>query len=313
MKKIYAMFLLLAPAGLFAQAQVENGDFEGAWENVAGAEDEPEEWSSLKTADALTTLAPVVAFQGSGADCHGGTGCIKLVNISSIVVANGLLTNGRVHADLDPENGYVFTEASDPQWNTPFTDKPDSLVAWIKYLPQGSDTCKLEIVLHEDTAPGINPHDGTFDHWAATARYTSGATFSEWTRISTPFNYYTAADPDYLLMVISAGDSTSPVANSELWVDDIELIYNPIDTGGTGAGISEDQLTYSIVVHDNFVRVTVDDLENAAVQVMSLDGKVVYEEKLTQYISEIPMNVPAGIYVYNVRFGKHERRGKIKL
>lgn len=305
--------LLLTPWMALTQAQLENPGFEGAWENVSGSEDEPEQWSSLKTADALTTLAPIVAFQET-TDPHSGTYCIRLKNISSVVVANGLLTNGRVHADLTPSNGYVFTDTTATDWNYVFTDRPDSMVAWIKYSPQGSDTSKLEIVLHDNSAFGRNPHDGTYSHWIGKARYTTGASYASWTRISVPFSYFSAADPDYCLMVISAGDSTEAVANSELWVDDIELIYNPIDTTGTGTSIhTNDNTVYSVVVHNEFVRVSIDDLQNAEMVLMNLEGKKVYETKLTNYVNELNINVPEGIYIYNIRFGDAIKRGKVKL
>jgi len=144
-KTILLYFISLSAIG-FSQTQLENPGFEGTWENVSGAEDEPYDWSSLKTADALAALAPVVAFQ-EATNPHSGTRCIRLQNVTSFgVVANGLLTNGRVHADFDPALGYIFTNTTDPQWNTPFTNRPDSLVGWFRYDPSGSDKGKIEII-----------------------------------------------------------------------------------------------------------------------------------------------------------------------
>lgn len=226
MKKL-VLFALIAGAtlGLYGQTQLDNSGFE-TWENVSAPEEEPTNWSSLKTADALAWAAPVVCAQAGSA--HSGSYCVHLTNVSSWgVVANGLLTNGRVHADFDPELGYVFTEPTDAQWYQTFSDRPDSLVGWFKYAPQGSDKGKVEILLHDNTAQGILPETGSITHWVAKARYDIATTTSTWTRFSVPFNYFNGNTPDYILAVCSSGDSTVAVDGSELWLDDLELIYNP--------------------------------------------------------------------------------------
>jgi hypothetical protein len=211
-----------------AQTQLENPGFEGAWENVTGTEDEPVQWSSLKTADALASLAPVVAFQESSSP-HSGIRCIRLENVSSFgVVANGLLTNGRVHADFDPELGYVYTIPASPEWNTPFTDRPDSLVGWFKYAPQGSDKGKVEVLIHDNSQTGKLPETtAPQPNWVGKARYNVTAAAGSWTRFSVPFGYFNTNTPTHILVVLSAGDSTQAVDGSIMWIDDLELIYNP--------------------------------------------------------------------------------------
>jgi hypothetical protein len=229
MKKFILSFALISlTAVAFSQAQIENAGFELSWEDVTGAEDEPLEWSSLKTADALTAFAPVVAFKDN-TTAHTGTYCIRLkaVNTGFGPIANGLLTNGRVHADFDPELGNVYTDAGAPQWNLAFSDRPDSLVFWVKHVPVGADQSKFEVLLHDNTDDGELPHDGVTSNWVGKARADITATYNAWTRVSVPFIYYNTNTPDYLLSVISAGDSTMAVANTEMWIDDIELIYNP--------------------------------------------------------------------------------------
>lgn len=211
-----------------AQTQIDNPGFEGAWENVTGNEDEPIEWSSLKTADALATLAPVVAFQETNSP-HSGTYCIRLKVVNSLGVnANGLLTNGRVHADLNPANGYVWSNTGDSQWHQTFNDRPDSLVFWVKHAPQGGDKSKVEVILHDNTLQGQLPHTGTTTHWVGKARKDVTGSITSWQRMAVPFNYFNTGTPDYILITCSAGDSTIAVANTEMWLDDFELIYNPL-------------------------------------------------------------------------------------
>lgn len=222
---------LLTASILFGQAQIENPGFEGAWEtggDINGASSEPEQWSSLKSADALAWATPVVAFQETN-DPHSGTYCIRLKATDSGFgpIAAGLLTNGRVHADWNAENGNVFTNEGNANYNLAFTDRPDSVVFWVKHSPVGGDQSKFEIILHDDTDDGELPHDGNTANWVGKARITMDATYTTWTRIAVPFVYFNNSTPDYLLCAISAGDSTIAIEDTEMWIDDIELIYNP--------------------------------------------------------------------------------------
>ncbi|MBK9192533.1 MAG: PCMD domain-containing protein [Crocinitomicaceae bacterium] len=216
-----------------SQAQLENPGFEAGWENgadIAGAEDEPLQWSSLKSADAYTLVAPIVAFKET-VNPHSGTYCIRLLNVDTGLgpVANGLLTNGRVHAELVAANGYVFTNTSDTKWNTVFTDRPDSLVGWYRYDPTTGDQGKVEVITHTTAAlgklPGANYPE---THWISRARYDiTTSSPSTWVRFSVPFTYYSTNASEYILVVLSAGDSTNALIGSEMWIDDLELIYNP--------------------------------------------------------------------------------------
>lgn len=228
-KTLLISTIILFSGAAISQTQLENPGFEGAWQDVTGTEDEPIDWSSLKTADALGSLAPIVAFKET-TNPHTGTYCIRLLNVSSFgVVANGLLTNGRVHADFDPELGYVFTNTSDSQWNTAFTDRPDSLVGWFRYDPAGSDQGKVEVITHTAPPQGQLPSANYPEaHWVSRARYdVTTDSPSTWVRFSVPFSYYSTTPAQYILVVLSAGDSTQAVAGSQMWIDDLELIYNP--------------------------------------------------------------------------------------
>ena len=232
MKKtlLFSACLYIATVG-FSQVPFENASFEN-WDALGNPEEEPTQYSSLKTADALAGLAPQVLWQSGTA--HTGSFSARLVvapyNILVGLAPNGTMTNGRVHAELTASNGYVFTDAGNSQWNTPCTDRPDSLVGWFQYTPQNGDKGKVEVLLHDNTLIGKLPHDGTTTHWVGKARYDITTTTSSWTRFSVPFTYYNGSNPDYVLLVATAGDSLIAEAGSELLLDDIELIYNPAPT-----------------------------------------------------------------------------------
>ena len=208
-----------------AQQQLQNGDFE-IWENVGAATEEPENWSSLKTADALAGTAPQVLSQDPGR-LGGFSARLEAKSVFGIP-ANGIMTNGRVHADFNPENGYVYTDAADAQWHTTFTDRPDSIVGWFKYAPQNGDKGKVEVILH--TNQGQLPFDGFQANIIGRAKYEFTQAQADWVRFSTPFNYWTAGTPEYILTTITAGDSTISENGTVLWVDDVSLIYNEPST-----------------------------------------------------------------------------------
>jgi hypothetical protein len=211
----------------YLQSQFENGGFE-QWENVGSSTEEPLEWSSIKTSDvaSLNSVAPKVLFQST--DAHSGSYSIKLENKASFgIVANGTITNGQVHADMNPSNGYVFTNTSDTKWHTVFTDRPDSVVGWYKYQPSGGDKGKVEVILHTGLAE--NPENGTLVNWVAHARFNiANTTISSWTRFSVPFHYYSINSPQYMLAVLTSGDSTQAANASVAYFDDLEMIYNPV-------------------------------------------------------------------------------------
>lgn len=258
MKKILLLISLGIMAIGYGQTQLENPGFEGIWEDVPGDEDEPIEWSSVKTADALGALAPIVAFKSL--DAHSGTYSIRLKNALVFgIVANGILTNGRIHADFDAAAGYVFTDVANPAWNTVFNDRPDSLVAWVKYAPMGADEGKIEVILHDNSKMGLLPETESFDHWVGKARSPITSTAGEWKRIAVPFNYFKDSNPDHVLVVITSGDSTMAVNGSEMWMDDIELIYNINSVAITPADVQNNNID-----EDGDI-LTVEEFANAAV------------------------------------------------
>lgn len=230
MRKLYiAVTIFFVNVFASAQQQLENASFEN-WEG-SGASLEPFDWSSLKTSDNtfLAQSAPVVLFQDAGRD---GGFSVKVENKSALgIVANGILTNGRVHSDLNPANGYVFTDASDVKWNSPFTSRPDSIVGWFKYQPASAagnfDKGKVDVLLHK-TVNGQNPVGNTAANMIGKARYNLTETTLNWTRFSAPFDYSSTNSPDYILVVLTSGDSTSAITGSIAWFDDLELIYNPV-------------------------------------------------------------------------------------
>lgn len=204
--------------------QLVNEDFEN-WEHVGEPTEEPYRWSSLQTADALASSAPDGLDTTLG---HTGMYGVKLTVPNAVfgIVANGILTTGRVHASFNPEEGYVYTDVSSPEWYTPFVARPDSLVGWYKYAPTSGDHGKIEVLLHKGTHARIPRDATTISNQVGDATFQFTTAKSEWTRFSVPFHYTSSDNPEYVLGVIQAGDSTVAKVGTTVWIDDVKLIYN---------------------------------------------------------------------------------------
>ncbi|MCD4735656.1 MAG: PCMD domain-containing protein [Bacteroidales bacterium] len=215
----YVSFVLISYC--FGQQQAENPGFED-WEDVGLNVEEPVDWSSIKTSDNsfMNGLAPYVWDKST--DAHTGSYSVKVYNATVLsIVAAGTMTNGRVHADFNPENGYVFTDVSDDRWRTICTDKPDSVVVWVKFIPQGSDVGQVKAVLHSGTAKIPDP---SMSNYIAFAEINITSQTTTWTRFSAPFTYFNGNTPEYILFVLNSGGAVA-VEGSEAYFDDIELIY----------------------------------------------------------------------------------------
>lgn len=292
MNKLIFVIAGIACSLTVSAQQIPNSDFEN-WENEGAPTVEPLHWSSLKTADALASAAPTVMFQDPGRTGNYG---VKLKVSAPVfgIQANGIITNGRVHADYTPSKGYVYTNASDPQWNTPFTYRPDSVVGWYKYSPKPGDKGSVEMILHTGTHAQLPPDQATIDHEVARAKLWMTSATSTWKRFTIPFIYNNSTQPDYLLAVISAGDSTLSITGTTLWVDDIHLVYND-----TTMGVSHNPLDNCEIFNvKKTLHFRFPSFENATYKVYSLEGKILQKGKV---VPSVELNKAPGIYIVKVK------------
>ena len=302
MKSLHIIFALLIINGTLSQ-QLENSGFE-QWENVGTGEEEPLSWSSTKTSDnsSLNGLAPQVISRST--DAHTGTYAAKMVNKNVPfvnIVANGILTNGIVHTTTNPQDSYVYTDVNSSDHSQPFTSFPDSIVGWYKYAPQGNDVGNIQVLLHGSY--GQLPVDASTSI-IALAEFDFSAN-SNWTRFSTPFIYYpTINNPAYILCNISAGDSTQAVANSELKIDDLELIYNT-----TKIAVEPSNLVNVTYLNDHLQFSNVVNEINYATY--NLQGKLMNFGKIDRYNRNVRTTLESGIYIISVQSKDHHQSIKI--
>lgn len=302
MKYLHMIFALLMINGTTAQ-QLENSGFE-QWENVGTGEEEPLSWSSTKTSDnsSLNALAPQVISRTT--DAHTGTYAAKLINKNVPfvnIVANGIVTNGIIHTTTNPQDSYVYTDVNSSDHSQPFTSYPDSIVGWYKYVPQGNDVGNIQALLH--SSYGQLPIDASTSV-IALAEFDFSSN-SNWTRFSTPFNYYpTINNPAYILCNISAGDSTQAVANSELKIDDLELIYNTTtisneETNSLHVTYVNDHLQFSNVVKEiNYA-------------IYNVQGQLMNFGKLDRYNRNVSISLESGIYFISTQNKDHHQSIKL--
>ena len=302
MKYLHMIFGLLMINVTTAQ-QLENSGFE-QWENVGTGEEEPLSWSSTKTSDnsSLNGLAPQVISRTT--DAHSGSYAAKLINKNVPfvnIVANGIVTNGIIHTTTNPQDSYVYTDVNSSDHSQPFTSYPDSIVGWYKYVPQGNDVGNIQVLLH--SSYGQLPVDASTSV-IALAEFDFSSN-SNWTRFSTPFNYYpTINNPAYILCNISAGDSTQAVANSELKIDDLELIYNT-----TTISKEETNSLYVTYINDHLQFSNVVKEINYAIY--NVQGQLMNFGKIDGYNRNVSISLESGIYLITTQNKEHHQSIKL--
>jgi hypothetical protein len=218
--------ILLRGNILLGQQQISNSGFE-FWEEIRSGVNEPVKWNSIKNSDGSMAkkLAPEVISRSEVA--HSGKYSLKLVNKSTLgIVANGMITNGAIHGETNKDKSYVYTNAKSDEFSSKFISRPDSLIGWYIYTPQEKDSAMVVLLLHRDKV--TLPDHGTKKNWVGGVKLMLGATKKdEWKRFSVPVQYFRKdMTPQYMLIVLSAGNRKNAVEGSEAYFDDMQLIYN---------------------------------------------------------------------------------------
>ena len=256
-KNLILLLASLLPVLAQAQTQISNGNFE-TW-TFDGA-NLPNYFNSFQTADGSyasygydSSNRQVQRSTDTRPGSKGQYSChiwsrlveVKIIFFSVKATAQGNLTTGRVHAgstSADGKDNYNYSDRDGSNtlngFNNPcampFTGRPDSLVAWVKFTPDGTDTAnpyaKVAATIHSDF-DYIDGYAQSSDskYVVATAANNSIAkTNGQWKRISIPFNYTNnGAQPKYILLSIATNAVPGKGGNNDhLYIDDIELVYN---------------------------------------------------------------------------------------
>jgi len=300
MKKLLLIILvtLTFTFGLNAQnVQLENPGFE-EWEDVGVGQDEPVQWSTIKTSDnqTINNVAPVTWARCDTA--HSGNYSVRVYNLITLIgaVATGSVTNGRFHTTFNPEEGYVFTDPENSQWNRPFTARPDSIAVWIKFYPVDNDTLQAKFLLHKDEGTlAIMPENQ--DNVIALAQINLTGVYNQWTRVTAPFVYESDENPEYILAMLTSGAGLNAIAGSMALYDDVEIVYGP---DAVGDNVFENTNVYFA---DGTIRVR--NLpaghDNLYIEVIDLSGKVIIKRQIISDGIDISNSgIKQGIYIARI-------------
>jgi hypothetical protein len=241
MKKTLLVFAVIT-GSIFsstAQQQIGNGSLE-EWENLGTATVEPMNWNSFKTGTGdVASLFGSTTLARSTDTRPGTTGSYsaRIWSKSTLgIVANGNLTLGQIHmgsSTPSSSSNYNFSKISDSNFSETLTDTPDSIVFWVKFnAASGSSLARMHAIIH-DAYELRDPIDaGSSPYVVATAVLNYPPTNSGWVRKSVPFNYAgPAVNVQFILLTFSTNQTPGGgSAGDEVFIDDVQLIYNP--TGG---------------------------------------------------------------------------------
>ena len=264
--------LCLCAGSLMALAQYgtqfENRGFE-EWANFTSnnsASIEPIGWHSTMSADGSFAGFLSQQMEPSNITRPGSTGqkSARLWAKSVVgVIANGNLTNGRMHAgSMTPSgsNNYNYPLRSDERFNTPVNMVPDSLTLWACFRCSNPyQNAQVRAIVHGDTDLQVKA-DGSMEPenlWVAAAamafqRTSEAGVDYQWRRLSIPFtNNGPCSDPRYILVTMTTNSVPGEGATSdELFIDDVLLVYQP---ALEMLALDKDHYDYgeSLIVHFN--------------------------------------------------------------
>ncbi len=321
---------------LAAQNQIANGGFE-TWGNTSpGNADEPTSWYSNKTGSTVASIGPQTCFQETS-NPHSGTYCARLeTKYYILAVVNGNLTTGVVNApSQDKSEGYIgtinYSTATDAR-RMAFVGRPDSLVGWYRYTQATSGTgataerAKVVAFLHsgdfnDPELPVNGNHTDLSGNKIGKALFNSAAADNTtWKRFSVPFVYTNGNTPEYIMMSITPSDNqmtTAPGivgAGSKLWIDDLEVIYNPANA----SVVENEQNNFNVYNYENkiFVDLSTKNDKLAKLKILDITGKVVMEAKLAgNQKNEITLSAELvdGTYFYQVSGSELQKTGKFVI
>lgn len=218
-----------------AQTQIGNSSFE-TWEVVATPDEEPVNWSSFLTASGTLAQFAQSELDKSTDVRPGSTGTYSAHIFSQSVlgvIANGNVTTGRINmgsATPGNPNNYNTSVIADAAFSEAITDHPDSLVFWAKYTPvNANDSARMSAILH-DNYNFRDPIDAASQpHIVATAIRNFPTTNGNWVRFAVPFTYSgPATSVQFILLTFTTNKVPGGGSgNDQVWIDDVELIYNP--------------------------------------------------------------------------------------
>lgn len=290
----------------WAQTQIGNSNFE-TWENVSDGQ-EPTNWSSFLSATGAMSWAASDQCESS-ADIRPGSTGTKSLKIFSLdvfgVIANGNCTVGRINmgsADPSNANNYNSSITTDTQYSEVMTDSPDSVVFWAKFAPNSgntTDSARISAIIHDNFAFRDPIDANSQSHVVATAIKNFAKTDGNWVRIAVPFDYSgPATTPAFILLTFATNKTPGGgEGDDQLWIDDMELIYNP----GT-ANVNELTSDFQVVNQNGKISFLTKNNLQGDVEIYSTSGALVTTGTTSQTFDM----ATKGVFVVRIQSGLSE-------
>lgn len=279
--------------------QMANSGFEFFHTATSGnyTSDEPDQWHSFMSAAGM--LAGIVGMVPhtfiSDVVRPGSYGSHSVLVKSGLalgsIVANGTLTNGRLNAGgftaEDTKNNACIDmtitdlDANGDPFYTNFCGNPDSLVVWVKFTqetPQAEHPYATVTAAITDGSYYQEPCDKDYTDILVgrAANATIESKDGAWQRLSVPFDYASYTDKAAKTILVTYSTNADPgqgTGADELYVDDMQMVYNCAATAVTvkgtpveGFGKAEDN-TYEVLIDGESADVETGDI------VVETDGK----------------------------------------
>lgn len=224
--------------------QLSNPGFE-QWDGY-GTDDEPTNWNGFPTASCNLMIGCGTAMatrHEKSTDIRPGSSgsysckifATEITILGNTIVANGNITTGQIRiGSTTPTSNqnYNITRTANSAFRQPLNAKPDSISFWGKFVcPSSVQQARMNATIHGNydyrDPEGSDPNAGSYVVAKAIHNFTRGN--QGWNKFTIPFDYnFPATTPSYILLTFTTNKNAGEGSASDfLYIDDIELIYNP--------------------------------------------------------------------------------------
>jgi hypothetical protein len=189
--------------------------------------------------------------------------------------------------------GTINTSNKTINGGIPYTLRPDSMIGWYRYTSVSGDNGDCEFYLFGATH---------LDTIGKAFFKTPTSTVTPWTRFSLPITYLSSNTPDTSLWIFSSSlSNASAQVGSQLYIDDLGLIFNPT----TGVSNIAEGINITMGPNPTNGIFSVENSTNSSALVLSLydvTGRKMNEEKLVTGTNDFNFaGMSPGVYIYSVR------------
>lgn len=237
-------------------------------------------WATLNP-----TLCPIgyIMCIKDSSNPHSGKFDAQLVTQNVVIqVAPSALTTGIINTTSKTISG-----------GRPYTLRPDSMIGWYHYLSVSGDNGDCEFYLFGAT------HSDTIGQ---AFFKTPTSTVNGWTRFALPIKYSSLATPDTALWIFSSSlSNTSAQAGSQLFIDDIGLVFKD-----STSGVKNTSKYDNISIWPNPTKGPVSinngsETANLVFSLVDITGRLIDQERLTSGLNNLDLSgLAVGMYIYSL-------------